>query len=857
MLAITVPPTSDGPLHEPPEIRSVDGVLNADVTVIRAGLPGSGEPVLSGGMPIYSKPVPANYQPPAALNFAAGYQFTTADGTVLPPQFPGPLLKMEPGDTLDLVLRNDLDGANDDPPPYPVAYTTNYHTHGFLVSPLGDGDNVYRAMLPDGTFRTRIELPETQQHGINWYHTHQHGSTADQVYGGLAGLIQVGDPLDPFPQYRGQFNERLLALTLGNVAVDPATGDRTPDDVGYITNNKPPYLQDWQKRVNGQLNPTFTLRPGETEVWTFASIGRTGFYNLGVVDAEGESPWQATVIAHDGNSRDLVPRALSLGLPEPYLVEGLTFVAPGERLTMAVTAPTEPGTYYIVDNMAPNIQPLGEFFALATIVVEGDPVDEPPPAFGPVGSIPEVFSAEPDHRREFVFHSGGGNFTINGFAFPDSPIVTIQAGQVEEWTLRNTSNVDHPFHIHQNDFAVISIDGETVDTSTEGGGVYDYVSMRDTITIPAQGEVVIRWRVQPHFGKYVFHCHILTHEDAGMMMGVLAVFNPEQRRIAIGAGLGQGGGVLVQDGDGNPVGRVDPLPPSWKGGVSTAVGDLNGDLVEDIIAAPARRGSRGFISVFDGATLREINRFRPFPEHPFAGVSLASGDLDRDGRPEIIAGRVAPGGSLVRIFGPDGSLLRELAGVLPGYFPDGVTVAGADYNGDNYDDLAVGAGRFREPLVVGIDGYTLGVAHAMPPQELFSFTAPGGRLSGVQVSGGYLDPATRPGLLSNLITSPLIGRGAGTVSVWNVAPSLAMVHGSPNAHAVVRIGHDASETSPPELLSQFTPLRRRSLLGLNLQFNRLGLDGSPVVVSWRDAHRPVYTTIDDDGQPVDIEPTPG
>jgi FtsP/CotA-like multicopper oxidase with cupredoxin domain len=721
-------------------------------------------------------------------------------------------------------------------------------------------------MLPDGTFQTRIELPESQQHGINWYHTHQHGSTADQVYGGLAGLIQVGDPLDPFPQYRGRFNERLFALTLGNVSVDPATGDRTPDDVNYITNQKPPYLDDWEKRVNGQLNPTFTLRPGESEVWTFASIGRTGFYNLGVVDENGETPWQGTIIAHDGNSIDLVPRALSLGLPEPYLVEGPTFVAPGQRLTMAVTAPTEPGTYYIVDNMAPNIQPLGdgEFFALATIVVEGDPVDEPPPVFDPVGSIPEVYSQEPDHRREFVFHSGGGKFTINGFAFPDSPIVTIQAGQIEEWTLVNSSNVDHPFHIHQNDFAVISINGEPIDTSTQGGGVYDYVSMRDTITIPANGEVVIRWEVQPHFGKYVFHCHILTHEDAGMMMGVLAVFNPEQRRIAVGAGVGQGGGVIVQDGDGNAVGRVDPLPRPWMGGVSTAVGDLNGDLVEDIIAAPARRGSRGFVTIYDGRTLEEIGRFRPFPEHPFAGVSLASGDLDHDGRPEIIAGRVAPGGSLVRIFDADGSLVRELAGALPGHFPEGVTVASTDYNGDNYDDLAIGAGRFREPIVVGLDGFSIGVAHHSAPQELFAFTAPGGRSSGVQVSGGYLDPTTRPGLLSNLITSPLIGRDAGVVSVWNVAPSLETVHGSPNAHAAVPInghdGHDGShdmEDAPPALLTQFSPFRRRSLLGLNLQFNRLGFDGSPVVVSWRDAHRPVYTTIGDDGEPTDLAPPPG
>ena len=69
---------------------------------------------------------------------------------------------------------------------------------------------------------------------------------------------------------------------------------------------------------------------------------------------------------------------------------------------------------------------------------------------------------------------------------------------------------------------------------------------------------------------------------------------------------------------------------------------------------------------------------------------------------------MGPGPSLVRIFQPDGTLWRELDGVLPGRFPHGVTVASSDFNGDNYDDIAIGAGKGRDPLVVGIDGFSLG-----------------------------------------------------------------------------------------------------------------------------------------------------
>ncbi|WP_161602353.1 multicopper oxidase domain-containing protein [Tautonia marina] len=854
MTAILVPGQSDGPLHQPPEIRSVDGVLRAEATITRAGMPGSGRPVLWGGEPIFSNPNLTPEIPPQSprpnANFAAGYQFTTADGVVLPPQFPAPTLRIEPGDVLDLTLHNALGDDPPDPPPPAVTYITNLHAHGFLVSPLGDGDNVYRQMLPGGSYRTRIEVPTTQQAGVNWYHTHQHGSTADQVYGGLAGFFQVGDALDPWPDLVGNYDERLLGLTLVNVAIDPQTGERMPANLGYTKRQQPPYGQDWQKLINGQFNPEITLRPGETEIWTFSSIGRNGFYNLGIVDANGENGWAGTVISHDGNSHDLIPRPVSLALPTPYLVEGPTFVAPGARLTMAVTAPQEPGTYYLVDNLAPNINPLDTFFALATIQVEGDPVTEPPPVFSPVGTIPEVYHLPPDHQRTFTFDIEGNVFTINGSAFPDGPIVSIQAGQVEEWTLVNASGVDHPFHIHQTDFAVISINGEPV--SFDGSGTYPYVSERDTITIPANGEVVIRWRVTPHLGKYVFHCHILTHEDAGMMMSVLAGPNEDQRRIALGAARGGGGSVLVQDGNGERVGVVNPLPRGWTGGVATAVGDLTSDLVQDIVTAPNAFGGGGWIVAYDGQDLRPILRFRPFPESPRAGMNLAVGDLDRDGRAEIVAARIGPGPSLVRIFDADGTLRRELVGTLPGQFPRGVTIASADFNGDNYDDLAIGAGLGRAPLVVGLDGYSLGGDPHTVPVRLFEFNAPGNTWSGVQVAGGYYDPRTRPGLLANLITTPILGPDAGQVTVWNVARSLGSYHGMSASHASG--SHDASMRPAPDALATFRPLGRRPALGLRLQVSRLGSLGLDALVAWLRPHFPTYVNIDDQGTIRDLHP---
>jgi hypothetical protein len=218
-------------------------------------------------------------------------------------------------------------------------------------------------------------------------------------------------------------------------------------------------------------------------------------------------------------------------------------------------------------------------------------------------------------------------------------------------------------------------------------------------------------------------------------------------------------------------------------------------------------------------------------------VSLAIGDIDGSGKGDIVVARVGPGPSLVRIFRPDGTLWRELVGVLPGQFPNGVTVASADFNGDNYDDIAIGAGKGREPLVVGLDGFSLGDPTGSKPVTLFSFVAPGGPGAGVSLAGGYYDPQTRPGFLANLITTPQSGELAGTVSVWTVDPSQSTTQ-----------SQAASPSLPaPKLMATLHPLGPRAHGGLRLAVTRLGKQGLDALAAWSSEHRPVYQSIDDAG----------
>jgi FtsP/CotA-like multicopper oxidase with cupredoxin domain len=1010
----------------------------------------------------------------------------------LPASFPAPTLKLRQGDVLDLTLHNTMqEGAE----AYTdgVTFVTKLHQHGLGGSPLGIADNVFRPMAPSDKAEYEIKVPidPNSPSGVFWYHPHEHGQTAGQVYGGLAGLIQIGSPLDAWQQYVGQYTEQLFSLTAG-VQIDPVTrelSDANPsasyalsDKVYDPKENVDRLPTSWRNYVNGQFLPTLTIRPGETQIWTMANVGRNAGFNLGLTDGDGKNYWgkdgaagsAVTLLGYDGNSDSVMPIDVKLetpldplskkkdGSPNPLQPNTLTQVDPGARLTMAVTAPTTPGIYYLVSNFKPNNRPgfvplttyfdpnsadypnpsqtynYKEYqtFAVMTIKVDGEPSTTPKPKFdAPPRTVPDLYGAgqtiqtwgnyaqggttinlpaisttmvdgmtvegvgipsgtqmmggidwtartikltqpltqaspadvkltltlegqDPipvlgryvegqkvitlqaisedivegmavagpgipsdttidikgidkkaktitltnqttqtqgytpltlksgisiDNKRSFSFDvdvsptqqpGGYPRFTINGYQFPEGPMVSLQSGQVEEWTVVNKSAVDHPFHIHQGDFAVISINGKAVnpptyDTSAPNPiavypqGSYVYNSTRDTVNVPAGGNVVIRFKVPASPGKYVFHCHILPHEDAGMMMAVLNGPNSEERRVAVGTAVGQGSSVLVQDGDGNTVGRVQGMPASWQGGVTTATGDVDGDLTQDIVTGPstASKGAKALpttVSVFSGVaplSKTPLVTFKPFPETPYAGVTLATGDIDGDGKAEILVGLKRLGPSLVRIFRADGSLWRTLSGVLPNNANSGsgVTVASADFNGDNFDDIAIGAGlgKGREPLVIGFDGYMMGSKDpTMQKMQIFKFAAPGGMGAGVNLAAGYMDPTSELSYMANLVTTPQAGPGRGTATVWAnlVGDPMAMPgHTDGMAGMGGMTSMAGTSTNSPKIQALFALAGAMPTGGWKLSVGRLGKQGISSLAYWANAGAVRYQSIDANG----------
>jgi suppressor of ftsI len=375
---------------------------------------------------------------------------------------PGPTLSLKPGEELKIALVN---GLRADP--------TNLHVHGLHVSPSGNGDNVFVHVMNGETFVYEYALPPNHAPGLYWYHPHQHGVANAQVSAGLAGAIVIEGGLDEVPGIAG-LTERLLLLQ------GPFLDARTQSQ----------YL------VNGQVNPVIPIRPGETQRWRIANISANAFYDLQLAGH------QLHQIASDGNP-------LSEVVPIDTLLLG-----PGERAEVLVQGGAL-GIYELrslawVPDIPSQAQPQ---FLVATMASTGEAVE---PAPMPTTLLPfDDLSDEPIAQQRIVTFEERSEppiFAIDGKAFVEDRVdQVVKLGTTEEWVLRNASPEWHPFHIHVNDFQIMSRNGEPV-----------FPHYEDTTLLPPNGEVVIRTRFLDFTGRFVYHCHILGHEDAGMM-GVVEV----------------------------------------------------------------------------------------------------------------------------------------------------------------------------------------------------------------------------------------------------------------------------------------------------------------------------------------------
>lgn len=405
---------------------------------------------------------------------------------------PGPTLRVRPGDTLRVAMTNGLEAP------------TNLHVHGLHVSPEDNGDNPFVSIAPGDSFDYDFSLPDDHPPGTYWYHPHRHGHVADQLAAGLYGAIVVEDP-DPVPVAR----ERVLVVS-----------DLTLDDSGNLAEVSPPQRMMGREGetvlVNGQVRPRAGAAPGERELWR-------------VVNA---CPARYLRLTLDGQTLRLLGRDVGR-FPEPVELTEVT-LAPGNRVELLVdtregastltAAPVDRGS---MDGMMGGAMPgdgpgTDEPIELLTLEVTGDRAADAGPV--PPGPVLRDLREEPvAARRTLDFAMGMGmggmmggmrgpgqmmSFTIDGRPFDaERTDQRVRVGTVEEWTLTNSSPMDHPMHLHVWPMQVV----------TEAGREVAAPRWLDVVNVPAFGEVTVRVAFDDFAGRTVYHCHILDHEDLGMM----------------------------------------------------------------------------------------------------------------------------------------------------------------------------------------------------------------------------------------------------------------------------------------------------------------------------------------------------
>jgi FtsP/CotA-like multicopper oxidase with cupredoxin domain len=653
-----------------------------------------------------------------------------------PPNYSGPTLYVQPGDTLRLKIVNRL------PPSIgprqvdlvPVPTPTNLHVHGMHVSPLGNADNVLLDIPPDGASNQyEIKIPKDHPQGLYWYHPHRHMFAREQLLRGLAGLLVVGRPDGGAPQLNG-VRQRLLVLQYS--VIQPLLGGGPTMLRNASFAGAPPLVHF---TVNGQENPSIDIRPGELQVWNLCNASHNGYFYLRIKGVNGTTDQPIVAIAQDGNpyTRPVTypatkPLLIPSGARFSLLVQGPP--AGSYQIEMVpfhdgfVWWPTSPSAVFLGDN-------LPEARTLATIVSGGEPVRPPsiPSKLTPPANYFEGLERLPvDYRRAVeysaIFEGPPDNltnviFTINGAPFPRNPLFQPRLNTVEEWTVTNTTIDDHPFHPHQNDFQVLSVEDATNpknNFSTPQPWVQDIIHLPAAVTFGDRGQlnrpstVVVRTHFRDFLGTYVHHCHRVDHEDRGQMAIITTI--PELPIYAAGAGAGSPPVVKVYSSLTNQqVAKFTPLAPGFRGGVRVAVGDVNQDTIMDVLAVPGPGGnSRVRVMSGKGGFTRQLFNLRAFDEAFPGGLNVAAGDINADGYDDMIVAPAGGGPPEVRIFsGKDGSRIGSFLAYEAG-FQGGVSLAAAMVAGTGRNSIITGPGPGRAPevKVFDVDWYGQGVLAA-------------------------------------------------------------------------------------------------------------------------------------------------
>jgi FtsP/CotA-like multicopper oxidase with cupredoxin domain len=536
------------PLAVIPSLSSSGDALRVDLTVVAARL--------SSG---------------SAFSLSTRAYTWRSGSTTGGPALSGPTLRVLPGDTLTIALSNSL-GADFGPDAnwamneFWKLNTTNMHTHGLHVSP--DQDDVFTSVPPGGAYEYVYTIPDAHAPGLHWYHAHAHGATTVQVMGGLLGAIVVDAPagllpawLAALPEYvcvLQYFNFVAQNLTTSSAQGHPSQSFASIEALAYNTSGGFPaaysasatYTNTEYYTVNGAVSPTLTMVAGSSTVLRIVYAAVNNFPTLALSGGVASS-CSLQVIAMDGVYLT-APRAqafvrlsagtradIVVGCAQPGAVNLSTSVTPYSWLAQTVIAlnitgaPAAPAPLpatiaivrppYLADMM--NVVPVTN----AQLSIQ-QPAQTPTSAQGNMfwlglGSNCSAVNAGTvsvaSNTSNCAFAPFAGSRGTAAAAYPAGAVQIL--GQPAQAVIYGAGQAVHPMHIHVNHFQVIAVpSGYAADNWTYAGDWRDtiVVGVGRQTTTPDSG-AVIRWWPYLFTGEVIVHCHILHHEDTGMMTSML------------------------------------------------------------------------------------------------------------------------------------------------------------------------------------------------------------------------------------------------------------------------------------------------------------------------------------------------
>ncbi|GEM46367.1 multicopper oxidase family protein [Deinococcus cellulosilyticus] len=385
--------------------------------------------------------------------------------------FPGPLLTLKAGEDVRITLKNNL------------SEPTNLHLHGLPLSP--EVDDPFVVVPPGGSHTYAFQVPE-EVHGTFWYHTHTHGASAAQLFSGLAGplLVEAAKPNNPIEH-----------METHTVVFKDLPGAQHADD-GVLMNGRENTLL-----VNGLVSPTLKTENSWVQL-RLINASNARYLRLKLDDG------LLQVVARDGIDLPGMERAQELLLTPGERADVLVSLQDHQNLKLQ-NLPYDRGVHSMGSHSGHT-----ESKTAVVLTLQGPQK--------PGASVPRVETAPPpflqlqgnEKVRKVILQETMQpvKFFINGRSFDMNRVdFHVSEGSTEIWELQNTTEMDHPFHLHTFPMQLIRIGGKEVPPV-----------WKDTVNIPKNSTVTVAVHFKGFTGKTVFHCHIAEHEEAGMM-GLLQV----------------------------------------------------------------------------------------------------------------------------------------------------------------------------------------------------------------------------------------------------------------------------------------------------------------------------------------------